>query len=575
VRSTPRRWWLVYAGGSLLVLAGLAWLTGTVLDLERAERSARAEAEHQSALRLGLWRMDSWIGPLFAREATRSPVEYAIGIGDSSPFLRFRFEVGEDGQWTLSPSLEPIDGAARAEEEGLLGELRAATDWDDLGARMQRAKAAQVVFFESEEKPPAPETVPHDLEDQWQRSQREFLLRQDSNFSNNPNVRFEGSLLPSLFSGEATAAVLVPLWLDAPDAAGSPRLVFLRRVQETGEERVQGFLVDWDRLREELLQQVADLFPSATLVPFLGAEPDPETEGHLLASLPARLEAVPRPLAPGPTMTPARVTLAVSWITALTALLAVGRTLRASIDLGERRRTFATTVTHELRSPLTTFRMYSEMLAEGMMPEAKRAKYLATLQRESLRLSVLVENVLAFARLDEGRTARRIEATTARALLDRVLPALERHATAAGVALLVEADATDGHSLGADPQVVEQILFNLVDNATKYGCAGAGAEIALTARIAAGHLELRVRDHGSGVPPEVAQAIFRPFDRGARDASDPQPGIGLGLALARGLARDLGGDLVLEPPPGGGACFRLRLPLSRHGPTSAGSMDTT
>ena len=82
--------------------------------------------------------------------------------------------------------------------------------------------------------------------------------------------------------------------------------------------------------------------------------------------------------------------------------------LRASIAFGERRSRFASAVTHELRTPLTTFRMYSEMLADDMVPdEGQRRVYLATLKEESGRLATLVENVLTYARLEEGRFARR------------------------------------------------------------------------------------------------------------------------------------------------------------------------
>ena len=80
-------------------------------------------------------------------------------------------------------------------------------------------------------------------------------------------------------------------------------------------------------------------------------------------------------------------------------------------------------------------------------------------------------------------------------------------------------------------------------------------------RVEDGALALCVRDHGPGVSPEHAKAIFNPFDRGARGRGDSTPGVGLGLALARGLARDLGGDLVLDPSSPDGACFKLTLPV--------------
>jgi signal transduction histidine kinase len=119
----------------------------------------------------------------------------------------------------------------------------------------------------------------------------------------------------------------------------------------------------------------------------------------------------------------------------------------------------------------------------------------------------------------------------------------------------------DGLHLKTDPEAVSQILFNLVDNACKYGRGEGGGAVELSAQAAGRVLHLRVRDRGVGVPRRSRRAIFQAFDRGGRDVSDAHPGVGLGLALARGLARDLGGDLVLEPTPGGpGATFCLWLP---------------
>ena len=103
------------------------------------------------------------------------------------------------------------------------------------------------------------------------------------------------------------------------------------------------------------------------------------------------------------------------------AISAVGFTLRSTMALGERRARFASAVTHELRTPLTTFRMYSEMLADDMVKDpAQRATYLSTLRSEADRLSRLVENVLCFARLEDGRYRGRRERVAVSDLLERV-----------------------------------------------------------------------------------------------------------------------------------------------------------
>ena len=221
-------------------------------------------------------------------------------------------------------------------------------------------------------------------------------------------------------------------------------------------------------------------------------------------------------------------------------------------------------MTHELRTPLTTFRMYTEMLEQGMVPEEHRGEYLSTLRVESDRLAGLVENVLSYARLEDGRVPLRSERTTPAALVERIRPSLERRLAEAGGALEVDLRGLDGRALETDPAAVGQILSNLVDNACKHGAP----PVRLSAREAGERLELCVEDSGDGIDAARAQTIFRPFDRGAKAAEQGTPGIGLGLALARGLARDLGGELSLDAvagsqPGGKGARFRLHLPWTR------------
>jgi two-component system sensor histidine kinase KdpD len=114
-----------------------------------------------------------------------------------------------------------------------------------------------------------------------------------------------------------------------------------------------------------------------------------------------------------------------------------------------------------------------------------------------------------------------------------------------------------------DEDAIDQILFNLADNAAKYACGAADKAVHVAARRAGNRVQIEVLDRGPGVAAAFRQRIFAPFDRGAvPTGSNDMPGVGLGLALARGLARDLGGELVLVEVAGGGACFRLELPAA-------------
>ena len=155
----------------------------------------------------------------------------------------------------------------------------------------------------------------------------------------------------------------------------------------------------------------------------------------------------------------------------LLAALAVAALLQGVLSLSERRGAFVSAVTHELRTPLTTFRMYAEMLAENMVPdEQTRHGYLETLRVEADRLTHLVENVLSYARLERSRPARRIGSVSVAEIFDQsAVGRLTDRARQADLTLSVEADEPVRHARAlADPAAVEQILFNLVDNACKY-----------------------------------------------------------------------------------------------------------
>jgi signal transduction histidine kinase len=218
-------------------------------------------------------------------------------------------------------------------------------------------------------------------------------------------------------------------------------------------------------------------------------------------------------------------------------------------------------VTHELRTPLTTFQLYSDMLQSGAVKEEKRGEYFRTLHREAGRLSHLVENVLAFSGIEKG-SARAAPATLPAG--DLVRPMLERFSERlqeAGIKLSCDpADPAWQVMVKADRAAVEHVLFNLIDNAAKY--ATATEEVAISAESDRDRLFILVRDHGPGIPPSERKRIFRAFHKSAAAAAESRPGVGLGLALSRRLARAGGGELELRDTRDG-SCFALALPLAR------------
>ena len=149
-------------------------------------------------------------------------------------------------------------------------------------------------------------------------------------------------------------------------------------------------------------------------------------------------------------------------------------------------------------------------------------------------------------------------------LLRRLEPRLSERAAQAGLNVQVEAArATRDTQMRTDPAAIEQILFNLVDNACKYAAPSASSpDLSVEASTDNKSLCLRIRDHGPGIAREVARRLFRPFSKSDQEAAQSAPGIGLGLSLCRRLSRSLGGDLSLERTAEPGASFLLRLPLT-------------
>jgi signal transduction histidine kinase len=268
------------------------------------------------------------------------------------------------------------------------------------------------------------------------------------------------------------------------------------------------------------------------------------------------------PEEPAPLLTPIRLSLLTSWGCALLAASAVAVLLRGVMSLSERRRVFVSAVTHELRTPLTTFRMYTDMLADGMVRgEEKRRDYLVRLRGEAERLGHLVENVLFYARLESGRAGATTEALDLGDFLERVKGRLAERVERAGMQLVVElGEGERPVEVRVDTSALEQILVNLVDNACKY--AGSAEERLIHLRLErdGARALVRVADHGPGISRRDRQRLFRPFSKSDREAANSAPGVGLGLALSYRLARALGGDLRLDEEVKGGACFVLALP---------------
>jgi len=236
---------------------------------------------------------------------------------------------------------------------------------------------------------------------------------------------------------------------------------------------------------------------------------------------------------------------------------------------------FVANVSHEFKTPLTTIRLYAELLEQGRVRDAGQSgEYLRTIGRETQRLARLVGNALDFSRLEQGRKKYARDTFDLRAELARLLDTQAPRLAEAGLTLKRELPAA-ALMITSDRDALEQILLNLLDNAAKYGAAGGEVTVGLAARQTsspssgqahsagsgqAGGAEIRVLDRGPGVPAEHRERVFEKFHRVDDTLTAEKSGAGLGLSIARQLARGLGGDLRYVPRQGGGAGFILELP---------------
>jgi signal transduction histidine kinase len=351
----------------------------------------------------------------------------------------------------------------------------------------------------------------------------------------------------------ALAGDLKPVW------AGS-ELLLVRQARLEGVQRLQGVWLDWPQLRASLIDTVRDLLPEAQLIPV--SPTVARTDATALVTLPVKLVTGRVPIAALDFGSALRPALIIAWSCLIAAALAIAFVLHRAMLLSERRGAFVSAVTHELRTPLTTFRLYSEMLADDMVPEPQQRKeYLTTLCDESTRLMHLVENVLSFSRIERGRTAARMETVSVESLVQRIEPRLRQRTDQVGLSLKTDLDhAAVKACVTVDALAVEQILFNLTDNACKYAAPDSNpGELHFSVTAEGGKVFFTIRDFGPGLSRQARKKLFQPFAKSATEAAHSAPGVGLGLALCRRLARELGGSLTHQPLKDRGACFCLAL----------------
>jgi signal transduction histidine kinase len=241
--------------------------------------------------------------------------------------------------------------------------------------------------------------------------------------------------------------------------------------------------------------------------------------------------------------------------------------LNRQLLLARQKTDFVSNVSHELKTPLTSIRMFSELLAEGRIADAaKQRSYLAIIAAETARLTRLINNVLDFAGSERGEKKYRFQECDLVQLVRELVETYRPHLEAEGFRF--ECVLPEGPVLvNADHDSLAQIILNLLSNAEKYSSETKEILLRLESHeLPLPHVELAVLDRGLGVPAGSEQKIFEKFYRAHDSLSSGIQGSGLGLTLARQIARAHGGEVVYTAREDGGSSFCLRLPLQPRPP---------
>ena len=227
---------------------------------------------------------------------------------------------------------------------------------------------------------------------------------------------------------------------------------------------------------------------------------------------------------------------------------------------------FVSTVSHQLRAPLTSIYGFAETLLrrDVLFGEAERETFLRYIASEAQRLTSIVDTLLSIARLEAGDLHVELVPTDLREVVSEVVTSVQ------------EAPHVNGHrfvlhlpdeplAAAADREKLAQILANLVDNAVKF--SPNGGTVTIEAHRRAGRVEVRVVDEGQGIPEDERERIFSKFHRADSSPRGPS-GAGLGLFIARGLVRAMGGRIWVDSAEGGGSSFAFELPLAEAVPAS-------
>jgi signal transduction histidine kinase len=268
-----------------------------------------------------------------------------------------------------------------------------------------------------------------------------------------------------------------------------------------------------------------------------------------------------------------------STVAALIGLFTAWRAFHRQLRLAEMKSNFVSSVSHELRAPIASVRLMAESLERGKVHEPlKQNEYFRFIVQECRRLSSLIENVLDFSRIEQGRKQYEFEPTDLLALTRETVKLMEPYAEEKGVRLELNSKLeTRNSELDVDGRAIQQALVNLIDNAIKHSAKGQAVRIGIEETAGTDHpassantsltprpssLSLFVEDSGAGIPPAEHEKIFERFYRLGSELRRETQGVGIGLSIVRHIVEAHGGRVTVRSNVGQGSRFTIELPLT-------------
>ena len=319
-------------------------------------------------------------------------------------------------------------------------------------------------------------------------------------------------------------------------------------------------LADFMTLRMQTMgpdnkKNVIQVGPAAGMPKFFAQRRFPAPFSLFSASLQAR--AIPTSPARGPL----NAALAILGTVMVFGLLAIYKSTRTVVDMSERRSQFVSSVTHELKTPLTNIRMYIEMIEQGIAATPEREQeYLHVLDAESARLSRLINNVLELAKLEKKQRRFQYQEGELADVFAEVNLIMSQKLKQEGFSLTIDTGQVPAFAF--DREVLIQLLVNLIENSIKFGKQSQDRHLALSAGLQGDDVRIALADTGPGIPRKALRKVFDDFFRVDNELTRTTGGTGIGLALVKKFVDAMGGKVWAANNTGPGCTISILLPQS-------------